>query len=76
VPSNVRVYKGPTRAALGRKAGSRTRIQDWYCQDLSAPYLSRRRMLEGEFDPAMVRSTASGPVPGRTSATAGAGLGG
>jgi hypothetical protein len=58
-PSKVRAYRSITRAALDRKFGSRTKIQDRYCQGLSASSLSQRRTVEGEIDPAMDRATTS-----------------
>jgi hypothetical protein len=35
------------------------KIQDWYCQGLSASCLSQRRTVEAEIAPAMARATTS-----------------
>src|SRR5674476_1608552 len=35
-PSQTRLYRSRTRAALAARFGSLTKIQDWYCQGLIA----------------------------------------
>ena len=49
----VRAYRSSTRAALAAKSGSRMKIQDRYCQGLSASAASQRRTVEAEIAAAM-----------------------
>src|SRR6476620_3080489 len=62
--SQVRAYRSRTRSAFERKAGPAMKIQDWYCQGLSASCLSQRRTVEAEIAPAMARATTSRASPG------------
>ncbi|MEU6331147.1 hypothetical protein ABZ851_28300 [Streptomyces sp. NPDC047049] len=57
---------------MGRKAGSRTEIQDWYCQGLSASCLSQRRTVESEIAPAMDWATTSRASSGHDQRDSGA----
>lgn len=58
-PCQVRLYRSSTRAALGRKSGSRMKIQDWYCQGLIASRRSQRRTVDAEIVSVMPRAVCS-----------------
>src|SRR5674476_1252528 len=56
-PSQTRLYRSRTLAALAAKFGSLMKIQDWYCQGLIASSASHRRTVDVDTDAAIPSAT-------------------